>query len=81
MNILGNLQANAKEMFEDDDLDVSSGSDFDEDEDPDKIEVPGKFLSHFLSCSRSFLLFLFLFLSSFFSLFLITSIECYANIC
>lgn len=39
-----NLQANAKEMFEDDDLDVSSGSDFDEDEDPDKIEVPGKLI-------------------------------------
>lgn len=37
------LQANAKEMFDDDDLDVSSGSDFDDDEDPDKIEVPGKF--------------------------------------
>lgn len=34
-------QANPKEMFEDDDLDVSSGSDFDDDEDPDKIEVPG----------------------------------------
>ncbi|XP_055317524.1 protein strawberry notch isoform X2 [Sitodiplosis mosellana] len=33
--------ANTKEMFEDDDLDVSSGSDFDDDEDPDKIEVPG----------------------------------------
>lgn len=30
-------------MFEDDDLDVSSGSDFDDDEDPDKIEVPGEF--------------------------------------
>lgn len=29
-------------MFEDDDLDVSSGSDFDDDEDPDKIEVPGE---------------------------------------
>lgn len=36
------LQANTKEMFEDDDLDVSSGSDFDDDEDPDKIEVPGE---------------------------------------
>lgn len=36
-----NLQANTKEMFEDDELDVSSGSDFDDDEDPDKIEVPG----------------------------------------
>lgn len=36
------LQANTKEMFEDDDLDISSGSDFDDDEDPDKIEVPGK---------------------------------------
>lgn len=35
-------QANTKEMFEDDDLDVSSGSDFDDDEDPDKIEVPGE---------------------------------------
>lgn len=29
-------------MFEDDDLDISSGSDFGDDEDPDKIEVPGK---------------------------------------
>lgn len=29
-------------MFEDDGLDVSSGSDFDDDDDPDKIEVPGK---------------------------------------
>lgn len=36
-----NFQANTKEMFEDDELDVSSGSDFDDDEDPDKIEVPG----------------------------------------
>lgn len=42
------LQANAKEMFEDDDLDLSSGSDFDDDEDPDKIEVPGKWNSLFL---------------------------------
>lgn len=37
-------QANTKEMFEDDDLDVSSGSDFDDDEDPDKIEVPGNLI-------------------------------------
>lgn len=28
-------------MFENEDLDLSSGSDFDDDEDPDKIEVPG----------------------------------------
>lgn len=30
-------------MFEDDGLDLSSGSDFDDDDDPDKIEVPGTF--------------------------------------
>lgn len=30
-------------MFEDDGLDLSSGSDFDDDDDPDKIEVPGMF--------------------------------------
>lgn len=29
--------------------DESSGSDFDDDEDPDKIEVPGEFISFFLS--------------------------------
>lgn len=39
-------KAKTKEMFEED-LDISSGSDFDDDEDPDKIEVPGKF--HFQS--------------------------------
>lgn len=35
-------QAKTKEMFEED-LDISSGSDFDDDEDPDKIGVPGIF--------------------------------------
>lgn len=39
-------------MFEDDDLDLSSGSDFDDDEDPDKIEVPGEWnYWKFKSCS------------------------------
>lgn len=39
------MQANKKdsESFEDDDVDLTSGSDFDDDEDPDKIEVPGNF--------------------------------------
>lgn len=41
-------------MFEDDDLDISSGSDFDDDEDPDKIEVPGMFKCY-LKCFSLFL--------------------------
>lgn len=47
------LQANTKEMFEDDDLDISSGSDFDDDEDPDKIEVPGKWILHHFTSFQS----------------------------
>lgn len=35
-------------MFEDDGLDVSSGSDFDDDDDPDKIEVPGMLSNNLL---------------------------------
>lgn len=41
-------------MFEDDGLDLSSGSDFDDDDDPDKIEVPG--MSEFIHNCSNYLL-------------------------